>query len=100
MLELEKPGFDTAAFLASAGLGRRIVQLAPMRPFLRKEARRIPSSTFKKAAQRSRLFPQPGRKPPSRFSLPVTLLEKRRSRQWLDRVWPRSLPLPPAPRSK
>jgi hypothetical protein len=29
MVELEKPGFDTAAFLASAGLGRRIIQLAP-----------------------------------------------------------------------
>ena len=33
MLELEKPGFDTAAFLASAGLGRRIVQLAPNEAF-------------------------------------------------------------------
>jgi CRP-like cAMP-binding protein len=28
MVEVEKPGFDAAAFLASAGLGRRIVQLA------------------------------------------------------------------------
>jgi len=29
MIELEKPAFDVAAFLAHAGLGRRIVQLAP-----------------------------------------------------------------------
>jgi CRP/FNR family cyclic AMP-dependent transcriptional regulator len=29
MVELEKPRFDAAAFLASAGLGRRIIQLAP-----------------------------------------------------------------------
>ncbi|MGD0522275.1 MAG: Crp/Fnr family transcriptional regulator [Terracidiphilus sp.] len=29
MVELEKPLFDAAAFLASAGLGRRIVQFAP-----------------------------------------------------------------------
>jgi hypothetical protein len=29
MVELEKPAFDVHAFLASAGLGRRIVQLAP-----------------------------------------------------------------------
>jgi len=29
MVQLEKPGFDTAAFPASAGLGRRIIQLAP-----------------------------------------------------------------------
>lgn len=29
MVELEKPPFDVAAFLASAGLGRRIVQFKP-----------------------------------------------------------------------
>jgi CRP/FNR family transcriptional regulator, cyclic AMP receptor protein len=33
MVELEKPGFDTAAFLASAGVGRRIIQLAPKQAF-------------------------------------------------------------------
>ena len=33
MVELEKPRFDTAAFLASAGLGRRIIQLAPKEAF-------------------------------------------------------------------
>jgi len=33
MVELEKPEFDTAAFLASAGLGRRIIQLAPKEVF-------------------------------------------------------------------
>jgi CRP-like cAMP-binding protein len=33
MVELEKPGFDVAIFLASAGLGRRIVQLAPKDAF-------------------------------------------------------------------
>jgi CRP-like cAMP-binding protein len=33
MVELEKPGFAAAAFLASAGLGRRIIQLAPKEPF-------------------------------------------------------------------
>jgi len=33
MVEFEKPAFDAAAFLASAGLGRRIVQLAPKAPF-------------------------------------------------------------------
>jgi CRP/FNR family cyclic AMP-dependent transcriptional regulator len=32
-LEFEKPGFDSAAFLANAGLGRRIVQLAPKEVF-------------------------------------------------------------------
>lgn len=33
MVELEKPAFDAAAFLANAGLGRRIIQLQPKRPF-------------------------------------------------------------------
>jgi CRP/FNR family cyclic AMP-dependent transcriptional regulator len=33
MVELEKPSFDAAAFLMSAGLGRRIVQLKPKETF-------------------------------------------------------------------
>src|SRR5579864_8176056 len=33
MVELEKLGFDAEAFLASAGLGRRIVRLAPRQTF-------------------------------------------------------------------
>jgi CRP-like cAMP-binding protein len=33
MVELERPEFDTAAFLASAGLGRRIIQFAPKETF-------------------------------------------------------------------
>jgi CRP-like cAMP-binding protein len=33
MVEPEKPEFDVAAFLASAGLGRRIIQLAPKEAF-------------------------------------------------------------------
>ena len=33
MVELEKPRFDAAAFLASAGVGRRIIQLAPKQAF-------------------------------------------------------------------
>ena len=33
MVELEKPRFDVAAFLASAGLGRRIIHFAPKEAF-------------------------------------------------------------------
>jgi len=33
MVRLEQPAFDAATFLANAGLGRRIVQLAPKQPF-------------------------------------------------------------------
>ncbi len=33
MVEPDKPAFDTAAFLASAGLGRKIVQLKPKEDF-------------------------------------------------------------------
>ena len=33
MVEFEKPAFDAGVFLAQAGLGRRIVELAPKQPF-------------------------------------------------------------------
>ena len=33
MVELEKSGFDTSAFLAHAGLGRRIIQFSPKDTF-------------------------------------------------------------------
>jgi CRP-like cAMP-binding protein len=33
MVKLEKPAFDVAAFLMNAGLGRKIVALAPKQPF-------------------------------------------------------------------
>jgi CRP/FNR family transcriptional regulator, cyclic AMP receptor protein len=33
MVQLEKPGFDTASFLASAGLVRKTIQLAPKETF-------------------------------------------------------------------
>jgi CRP-like cAMP-binding protein len=33
MVELDKPSFDAAAFLASAGLGRKIVQFEPKQAF-------------------------------------------------------------------
>ena len=33
MVELEKPAFDAAAFLMSAGLGRKIIRLSPKQPF-------------------------------------------------------------------
>src|SRR3984885_4807206 len=33
MVELEKPRLDAAAFLANAGLGRKIIQLAPKETF-------------------------------------------------------------------
>jgi CRP-like cAMP-binding protein len=33
VVQLEKPGFDAASFLVSAGLGRRIIQLAPKQEF-------------------------------------------------------------------
>jgi CRP-like cAMP-binding protein len=35
MVELEKPAFDAAAFLATAGLGRKIVHLNPKEAFFR-----------------------------------------------------------------
>jgi len=48
MLELEKSGFDTSAFLAHAGLGRRIIHFAPKDTFFRKEITQTPFSYLQK----------------------------------------------------
>jgi CRP/FNR family transcriptional regulator, cyclic AMP receptor protein len=48
--------FDSAAFLASAGLGRRIVELKPGENFFSQGDLQTPSSIFRRAAPESRLF--------------------------------------------
>ena len=68
MVELEKPPFDAAAFLASTGLGRKIVQLAPKQNFFTQGDPAILSSICRRAAQKSLWFRKPARKPRSRFS--------------------------------
>ncbi len=78
MIELEKPTFDAAAFLASAGLGRRIIHLAPKDAFFRREIQRTRFFIFRRVVQKSQSFPQPGRKLLSRWFPQVNLWERER----------------------
>ena len=96
MVELEKPGFDTAAFLATPASGEESSNWRQRKPSFRREIPRTRFFIFRRAAQKSQLFPQPGRKLPSHFCPQVILWEKRRLRRCLDCVWPQPLPLPPA----
>ena len=100
MVEFENSGFDTTAFLAHAGLGRRVIQLAPKDAFfsqgdpadsvfyLQKGSAKVTvdSPTWKEAT--------------------IALLtagdfvgEEALSRRCRGYVWPQPLPLPPAPLS-
>src|ERR1035438_8216773 len=98
MVEADKPRFDGAAFLASAGVGRRIIQLAPKDAFFRREIPRTRSSIFRRACQSHGCFCDREGSHYLRFFPPVTLWEKSRSRRLLGYVWQRPPPLPPAPR--
>jgi CRP/FNR family transcriptional regulator, cyclic AMP receptor protein len=69
----EKPGFDAAVFLANAGLGRRVIQFAPKEALFSQGDSADAFFIFRKAAQKSRLFPPVGRKLPSRWSPQATL---------------------------
>ena len=100
MPELENAKFDAAAFLASAGLGRRIVQLKPQQPSFRRETAQTPFSIFRRAAQNSLSFRQTAKKPLSRFFVPETSSEKSPSQEWWDCAWPLPLRLPPVLRSR
>jgi hypothetical protein len=72
----------------------------PRIPSSRREIAQTLYFIFRRAARKSQLYPQLGKKLPSRWSPQVILLEKRRLRQWLGCVWPRRPSLLPAPRSK
>ena len=94
------PAFDLAAFLASAGLGRRIVELKPKQAFFSQEIQRIRFSICKGAAQRSLSFRLLARKPRLLCLYRTNLWAKKRYRQCPDCVYPRPQPLPPVRLSK
>ena len=51
--KVTQSNFDCAAFLANAGLGRRIVQLQPKDTFFFREIRPTPSSISRQDGQNS-----------------------------------------------
>jgi len=96
MVEVEKHGFDTSAFLANAGLGRTIIQFARSDAFFSQGDSADSIFYLQKDAQKSQLFPRVGRKPSSHSWPLVTLWEKRHSRRCQGCAWLRPLPLPTA----
>jgi hypothetical protein len=86
MTESKQPRFDAAAFLENAGLGRRVVQLKPKHAFFSQGGPLTPSSIFRPAALNSPSSHKTAKKPPSRFSPRVTLLERSRSQRWVGGI--------------
>src|SRR5208282_4237408 len=92
--------FDSATFLANAGLGRTIIELEPDQTFFARETRRTVCSICKEAVQRSLSSRRGAKKPQSPFYPLAILLERVRLRLCLGCDWLRPPPLPPAPRSR
>jgi CRP/FNR family transcriptional regulator, cyclic AMP receptor protein len=99
VVELETPGFDTAAFLASAGLGRRIVQVKAKQDFFSQGDAADSIFYLQKGRRGFPLFPPTGKKPPLRFFPSGILLGKSRWQPWAAFDWrppPRLLPVQPS----
>ena len=92
--------FDPAAFLASAGLGRRIVELKPKQAFFSQGDPPTRFSIYKKGVQRSPLYRRRARKPRSLCLYRTNLWERKRYLQCRDCVYPRPPLSPPARHSK
>jgi len=100
MVELEKPGFDAAAFLAHAGLGRRIVQLPPRDTFFSQGDPADSIFYLQKGRAKVTVVSAAGKEATITLLADGDFVEKRRWRPRRDCVCPRPLPLPPAPLSK
>ena len=92
MTDKNNPTFDPAAFLAHAGLGRRIIEVKPKQTFFTQGD--PADSVFYLQSGRARLpsFRRTAKRPQSRFSPPATSLERSPSRRCLDCACPRPLP--------
>jgi len=66
--ERKKPEFDAAAFLMNAGLGRRIVELAPKEAFFSQGDPADSVFYLQKGRAKVTVVSKPARKPPSRSS--------------------------------
>src|SRR5665213_2820870 len=100
MAQVDRRRFDAAAFPASAGLGRRIIQLAPKDALYTQGDPADSVFYLQKGRAKVTVLSAKGRKLLSHFSPTVTSWEKRRSRQWLEYVWQRRVPLVLAQLSK
>ncbi len=87
MADLEKTGFDAAAFLANAGLGRRIIQLAPKEAFFSQGDPANAVFYIQKGRARVSVVSAVGKRQPSRLSPRGNLWERRPLRRHRDCVW-------------
>jgi hypothetical protein len=91
MIDKNNSTFDLAAFLAHAGLDRRIVDVKRNQTFLPREIRQTPSFIFRAAVQNLPSFRTTAKRLRSRFSPPGTSLERGPSRRCLGCACPRPL---------
>ena len=89
--------FDAEVFLASAGLGRRIVQLKAREAFFSQGSEADSIFYLQKGRAKLTVFSAAGKEATLTLLVAATLLEKNRSRERWDAVWqqPRRLPLVP-----
>src|ERR1700679_1187224 len=101
MAELKKTSFDVAAFLANAGLGRRIVQLKPKSIFFSQGRSADSIFYLQKGRAKLTVVSKKGKEAtPSRFSPRGTSLERSHLQPSVGSVWRLRLPSPPVPRSR
>src|ERR1035438_4463734 len=96
MVEIEKPAFDAAAFLANAGLGRRIVQLAPNDAFFVQGSPAGSVFYLQKGRAKVTVVTATGKEVTISFFSAGDFLGEEALAQWLDCVWLLPPPLPPA----
>jgi hypothetical protein len=91
--------FDLAAFLATAGVGRRIVHLKPNQVFFSQGD--SADSIFYLQTGRAKLtvVSHDGKEATIAFSPPGNSLETSHWPAWVGCIWPLPVPLPPAQRS-
>src|ERR1017187_9214216 len=100
MVELSKPAFDVAAFLASAGLGRRIVQFAPKQPFFSQGDSADSVFYLQKGRVRVTVVSAAGKEATITLLGDGDFVERKRSRPWAESALRRPLPLPLVLRSR
>ncbi len=100
MVELEKPTFDAAAFLASTGVGRRSIHLAPKDAFFSQGDPADAVFYLQKGRAKITVVSAAGKEATITMVSSGEFVGEGRLRPWRDCVWQRPPPSPPAPRSK
>ena len=98
MVEFEKTTFDAADFLAKAGLGRRIVELAPKQPFFSQGDPADSVFYLQKGRAKMTVVSRAGKEATILMLSPASLSAKARWQRYLDCACPRQLRSPPAVR--